>query len=398
VPRRPAVAARAAGRQTARRWVILSAVSQFSRSLIAWQRRAGRHDLPWQGTRDPYRIWLSEIMLQQTQVAAVIPYFERFVTRYPDVQRLARASLHDVLRLWSGLGYYARARNLHRAARVVARDRGGRFPDTVAGLAQLPGVGPSTAGAIAAFAFGRPAPILDGNVKRLLARCFGVEGYPGDAAVAAQLWSLAEAQLPRRAIETYTQALMDLGATVCTRTRPQCPRCPLSAQCVALREARVQTLPAPRPRKALPLRRETWLVASQGRRVLLQRRPAEGLWGGLWVFPRLASGPRAADAVRRSLGGKPASLRRRAPFEHGFTHFRLRVQPIECAFAAQPQRRPPGTRWMGFAEALRAAQPTPVARLLRAILSERSAPPARRAPKPAARGAVRRRRSRAAPA
>jgi len=390
LPRAPrAVKLRAAG---------LSTVTQFSRSLIAWHGRAGRRDLPWQGTRDPYRIWLSEIMLQQTQVAAAIPYFERFVARFPDVQRLARASLHDVLRLWSGLGYYARARNLHRAARVVARERGGRFPESVEGLVQLPGVGRSTAGAIAAFAFGRRAPILDGNVKRLLARCFAVAGYPGDAAVAAQLWSLAEALLPRRAIETYTQALMDLGATVCTRTRPQCLHCPLRAQCVALRDARVQTLPELRPRRPLPLRRETWLVASHGGRVLLERRPAEGLWGGLWAFPRLAGGGRAADAVRRSLGEQPASMRRRTPFEHGFTHFRLRVQPIECELAAQPAGRLPRTRWMPFAEALRAAQPTPVARLLRAVLSERSARSARRVPTPAARGAVSRRRSRAAPA
>jgi A/G-specific adenine glycosylase len=372
-------------------------VSQFSRTLIAWQRRAGRRDLPWQGTRDPYRVWLSEVMLQQTQVSAVIPYYARFVARFPDVQSLARASLHDVLRLWSGLGYYARARNLHRAARAIART-GGSFPDTVEGLAQLPGVGRSTAGAIAAFAFGRRAPILDGNVKRLFARCFGVAGYPGDAAVAAQLWSLAEALLPRRAIETYTQALMDLGATVCTRTRPQCPRCPLRAQCIALRDARVQALPAPRPRRPLPLRRETWLVAWHGRRVLLERRPAEGLWGGLWVFPRLAGGGRVADALRRNLGEKPASTRRRAPFEHGFTHFRLRVQPIECELAALPTGALPRTRWMSVAEALRAAQPTPVARLLRALLSERSARPVRRAPKPAGQGAARRRRSRAAPA
>ncbi|MDX1374538.1 MAG: A/G-specific adenine glycosylase, partial [Burkholderiales bacterium] len=247
-------------------------MSRFSRTLVAWQRRAGRRDLPWQGTRDPYRVWLSEIMLQQTQVAAAIPYYERFVARYPDVRALARASQHDVLRLWSGLGYYARARNLHRAARVVVREHAGRFPDTVEGLARLPGVGRSTAGAIAAFAFGRRAAILDGNVKRLLARCFGIEGYPGTPAVAARLWALAESLLPRRAIGTYTQALMDLGATLCTRARPQCGRCPLAAQCVALREARVESLPAPRPRRRLPLRSETWLVAVSGGRVLLERR------------------------------------------------------------------------------------------------------------------------------
>ena len=373
-------------------------MSRFSRSLIAWQRRAGRRDLPWQGTRDAYRIWLSEIMLQQTQVATVVPYYERFVARYPDVESLARASQDDVLRLWSGLGYYARARNLHRAARVVARDCGGRFPDTLEGLVQLPGVGRSTAGAIAAFAFGRRAPILDGNVKRLLARCFGVEGYPGQAQVAARLWALAESLLPRRAIETYTQALMDLGATVCTRARPECARCPLDAQCVALRDARVPSLPAPRPRKRLPLRSETWLVASQGRRVLLERRPAEGLWGGLWAFPRLAADGRTAAAVGRTFGKKPSQWVRAAPFEHGFTHFRLRVQPLECDFAVLPAGRPAGTRWMSFAQALRTAQPAPVTRLLRRLLSARSARPARPARPRAARAVRRRRPSRAAPA
>jgi A/G-specific adenine glycosylase len=373
-------------------------VSRFSRTLIAWQRRAGRHDLPWQGTRDPYRIWLSEIMLQQTQVTAVIPYYERFVARYPDVLGLARASQHDVLRLWSGLGYYARARNLHRAARVVALEHDGRFPDTAERLARLPGVGRSTAGAIAAFAFGRRAPILDGNVKRLLARCFGIPGFSGDATVAMRLWSLAEALLPRRGIEAYTQALMDLGATVCTRARPRCTQCPLRTQCVALRTDRVAALPAPRPRRARPLRRETWLLALDDDHVLLERRPAEGLWGALWAFPRLVTVRGARDAARRLLGAAPKRVRTRAVFEHGFTHYRLRVRPIECEFPARPLAKPAHTRWMSFAQALRMAQPTPVTRLLRALLNERSARPARRAPRPAARDVPRRRPPRARPA
>lgn len=371
------------------------AVSHFSRTLIAWQRRAGRHDLPWQAARDPYRIWLSEIMLQQTQVSAVIPYYERFVARFPDVRSLARASQHEVLRLWSGLGYYARARNLHRSARIVAQRRAGRFPDTAEGLAQLPGVGRSTAGAIAAFAFGQRAPILDGNVKRLLARCFGIEGYPGEAQVTQRLWTLAESLLPRRAIEPYTQALMDLGATVCTRRRPRCAQCPLRAQCIALLEGRVSELPAPRPLRARPLRRETWLIALHDGQVLLERRPAEGVWGGLWALPRLDV---RRDAVHRLLGARPQRLRRRAAFEHGFTHFRLWVQPMECDFAARPPGRPPHTRWLPLAQALRSAQPAPVTRLLRELLSERRARRARRAPSPAGRGARRHRRSRAAPA
>lgn len=373
-------------------------MNRFAPTLIAWQRRAGRRDLPWQGSRDPYRIWLSEIMLQQTQVAAVAPYYERFVARFPDVGALARAPLGEVLRLWSGLGYYARARNLHRAARVIVRDQRGRFPATREGWCALPGVGRSTAGAIAAFAFAQREAILDGNVKRLLARCFGIEGYPGETVVAAQLWALAESLLPRRDIETYTQALMDLGATLCTRSRPECSRCPLSKQCIALRKGRVDALPTPRPRRARPLRRETWLVAMYGDRVLLERRPAEGLWGGLWTFPRVAEGSRAADRVRQALGKAPDRTRRRAPFEHGFTHFRLRVQPLETLYSALPPRRPVGTRWMRLAQATRAAAPTPVARLLRALVSERRAAPARPARRRAAQAAPHRRRSRAAPA
>jgi len=371
------------------------AVSRFPRALIAWQRRAGRHDLPWQGARDPYRIWLSEIMLQQTQVGAVVPYYERFLTRFPDVHSLARASQHEVLRFWSGLGYYARARNLHRAARIVARERAGRFPDTVDGLAQLPGVGRSTAGAIAAFAFGRRAAILDGNVKRLLTRCFGIEGYPGEARITQRLWALAQSLLPQRAIEAYTQALMDLGATVCTRSRPRCAQCPLRTQCIALREDRVSDLPAPRPRRERPLRRETWLIARHRGRVLLEQRPAEGVWGGLWAFPRLVA---RRDAVHDMLGAPPQRMRRRAAFEHGFTHFRLHVQPIECDFAARPPGRPPRARWLSLAQARRSAQPAPVAQLLRALLNEAGARPSRRAPRPAGPGARRRRRSRAAPA
>jgi len=218
-------------------------VPGFARKLVLWQRRDGRHGLPWQGTRDPYRIWLSEIMLQQTQVAAVLSYYERFLARFPDIAALARATEEEVLSLWSGLGYYARGRNLLLAAREVVRQ--GSFPDTREGILALPGIGPSTAAAIAAFAFGRRAAILDGNVKRVLARCFGIEGDKGQ-------WALAQRLLPPSAIETYTQALMDLGATVCTRANPACERCPVARDCVARRDGRIHELPAPRKRKPLP--------------------------------------------------------------------------------------------------------------------------------------------------
>ncbi len=331
-------------------------MSAFARKLVRWQRVAGRHGLPWQGTRDPYRVWLSEIMLQQTQVAAVIPYYERFLARFPDVHALARAPEDAVLRLWSGLGYYARARNLHKAARAVASM--GSFPDTVEGLEALPGVGRSTAGAIAAFAFGRRAAILDGNVKRVLARRFG---GPDD------LWALAESLLPEKDIGTYTQALMDLGATVCTRANPDCARCPVAADCVARRDGRIAELPAPKPRRAIPSRRATWLVLAHGGKVLLEQRPSKGLWGGLWTFPERVPGALPAQ-VRERFGCEAGVTRKLASLEHGFTHFRLAIQPLRVEVRAPGGSRK-GQRWMAPAAALRAAIPVPVRAILERLSS-----------------------------
>ena len=315
----------------------------FPERLIAWQRRHGRSDLPWQGTRDPYRIWLSEVMLQQTQVTAVIPYYQRFLEKYPTAEALAAAQEDDVLRLWSGLGYYARGRNLLLAARDVARR--GAFPDTPETLGELPGIGRSTAAAIAVFAFGRRAAILDGNVKRVLSRCFGVEDEDG-------LWLLAERLLPKRNLETYTQALMDLGALVCTRGKPKCERCPVADQCVARRQKRVHELPAPRARKPLPTRRATWFVYLWGKEVLLERRPSRGLWGGLWAFPE----------KRIFQAGKAKRL---PPVEHGFTHFRLRAQPLVHRLAKAADA--PGVLWLDLEDAVRAAVPAPVRMLLLAL-------------------------------
>ncbi|HEX5093477.1 MAG TPA: A/G-specific adenine glycosylase [Burkholderiales bacterium] len=314
----------------------------FAESLVRWQRRHGRHGLPWQATRDPYRVWLSEIMLQQTQVATVVPYYRRFLERFADVQALAGADEEEVLRLWSGLGYYARGRNLHAAAKAVAA--AGAFPRSAEALCELPGVGRSTAAAIAVFAFGRRAAILDGNVKRVLARRFGTT----DEAVQ---WDQAESLLPRRNLRAYTQALMDLGATVCTRTKPNCGACPVARGCVARREGRIADLPAPRRRRALPLRRATWYVHVNAGKVLLERRPPKGLWGGLWVFPETR------------LPG--AATRRRLPaLEHGFTHFRLLARPVVCT---APDAAAPGQRWMDVAEARGAAVPAPVRRVLGAL-------------------------------
>ena len=344
----------------------------FATSLVAWQRTHGRHGLPWQGTRDPYRIWLSEVMLQQTQVETVIPYYLRFLERFPDVGALASAPEEEVLRLWSGLGYYSRARNLHRAAQHLASKRNGRFPDSVEGLLELPGVGRSTAAAIAAFAFGRRAAILDGNVKRVLSRAFGVEGYPGERAVEARLWQLAEAQLPARGIERYTQALMDLGATVCVRARPRCGACPLAACCVARRDGRVAELPAARPRRTLPRRDVTWLVLLDAGRVLLERRAAPGLWGGLWAFPEV-SGKRTQAHLQQALGCELRLVERLAPLEHAFTHFRLRARPLLYALRNRAARaEQPGRLWLELGEAQGAAAPAPVKRLLAQIAARRA--------------------------
>jgi A/G-specific adenine glycosylase len=330
-------------------------VPEFAQKLVLWQRRHGRHGLPWQGTRDPYRIWLSEIMLQQTQVAAVIPYYERFLARFPDIAALAGASEDEVLRLWSGLGYYARGRNLLRAAREVAR--AGRFPDTYEEIRALPGVGPSTAAAISAFAFGRRAAILDGNVKRVLARCFGIEGLKAQ-------WTLAHELLPARGIESYTQALMDLGATVCTRTRPACERCPVARGCVALRQGRIDELPSTRARKPLPLKHATWLVLLHKGEVLLERRPDAGIWGGLWVFPE-GRNAGAAAICRKNFSCEIARARKMPLIEHGFTHFRLNIQPLLCSVKKKlPRAEAPGRIWLDVAEAVRAAVPAPVRKLL----------------------------------
>jgi A/G-specific adenine glycosylase len=328
-------------------------VPGFAAKLVAWQKKHGRHGLPWQDTRDPYRVWLSEIMLQQTQVAAVIPYYRRFLERFPDVEKLAAADEDAVLQLWSGLGYYARGRNLHAASRQVVKL--GRFPDDAESLQSLRGVGRSTAAAIAVFAFGRREAILDGNVKRVLSRRYGT----GDG-----LWELAESLVPARDVETYTQALMDLGATVCTRSRPACERCPVAADCVALREGRIAELPVRKARKALALRTATWLVMLQGGEVLLERRPSSGLWGGLWTFPELTGDDARAECKAR-FGCAVSVPEKLAQVRHGFTHFNLEAQPLLCRVRkSTPAAGEAGLIWLGLADAARAAIAVPVRKVL----------------------------------
>ena len=287
-------------------------------------------------------------MLQQTQVAAVIPYYERFLRRFPDVRALAAATEEEVLQLWSGLGYYSRGSNLHAAAKVIAASG---FPVTSGALRELPGVGRSTAAAVAAFAFGERAAILDGNVKRVLSRCFGIVDE-------RDLWKKAESLLPAKGIEPYTQALMDLGATVCVRRNPRCDSCPVRGGCVARKEGRIAELPAPRAKRELPVRRAQWHVYRHGSEVLLERRPSRGLWGGLWTFPESP----LYRARGRALPG----------FEHGFTHFRLRVEPRLYVLKSKGSKfSSPGCMWVDIDDAAHAAVPTPVRALLESLSAAR---------------------------
>jgi A/G-specific adenine glycosylase len=309
----------------------------FAKAVLAWYDDHGRHDLPWQRDASPYHVWLSEIMLQQTQVATVIPYYERFTDRFPDVASLARAGIDEVLHLWSGLGYYARARNLHRAAAIVLEDHGGRFPDTLEALMALPGIGRSTAGAILSSALGGRAPILDGNVKRVLARYHAVEGWPGKNAVAARLWELAEQHTPQQRVADYTQAIMDLGATLCTRSRPGCDRCPVHERCEAHRQGREADFPGRKPQRDKPTRQTVFLVAcSPGKELFLERRPASGIWGGLWCFPEAESESAAIEICRQRFGEEPGSTRRLPGLRHSFTHYHLEISPLLCSLERRP--------------------------------------------------------------
>jgi A/G-specific adenine glycosylase len=336
----------------------------FTEQLIRWQASAGRHDLPWQKTQDAYRIWLSEIMLQQTQVSTVMAYYARFLNSFPDVQTLAAAPIEAVLTHWAGLGYYARARNLHRCARSIVEQHAGKFPDSPEILMQLPGIGRSTAAAIAAFAYGKKAAILDGNVKRVLCRQFAIDGFPGLAAVDRKLWSLAENLLPTQGIEAYTQGLMDLGATLCTRSKPRCAECPVSGTCCALREQRQDQLPTARPKKTIPEKSACFVLISDGQRLLLERRPASGIWGGLLVPPE----GEPADVLLR-YGLKLRAARHLPPLRHTFTHFKLILEPILCQVEAPLICAEAGMEWVNIEEAAAAGVPTPIGKLIRQVAS-----------------------------
>jgi A/G-specific adenine glycosylase len=447
-------------------------VPSFAQRIINWQLQHGRHGLPWQGA-DAYCVWLSEIMLQQTQVATVIPYYQRFVASFPDIGALAAANEDDILSHWSGLGYYSRARNLHRAAQRIMQQHDGNFPHDFDAIIALPGIGRSTAAAISALAFRQHRAILDGNVKRVLARYCAIEGFTGDRKVEAQLWQQAEALLPmpdstplpakeitgdwavvvgqpgrtgrelqvkyvtpaqagvqfnqaldsglrrndqsgvnqrflsssirdrerngsNESISTYTQGLMDLGATICTRSKPDCEICPVQKDCRAYRSGRVAQLPSPRPRKMLPEKHSTFLLLMHGNDILLEKRPGSGIWGGLWCPPQFEDVQAAFDEFARmgiaqgktiqhsraggktspqgevSRNGYPANstynYEALPTFTHSFTHFRLHIAPLLIHVMYKPmQIQEPGRLWLDVEDALHAAIPTPVRRLLEGI-------------------------------
>ena len=336
----------------------------FAARVVAWQRAHGRHDLPWQRTRDAYRVWLSEVMLQQTQVATVVPYYERFVAAFPDVRALAAADPDRVLALWSGLGYYSRARHLHEAARRVVGDHLGVFPADAATLATLPGIGASTAAAIAAFASGERGAILDGNVKRVLARHRGVGGDPGAPAVEARLWAIARRLVPREHVEAYTQGMMDLGATLCARTKPRCGECPVARDCVARREGRTAELPGRRTRRALPRREVQLLWIERAGEVLLERRPSTGVWGRLWSLPEADAGADPVAALVERHGVRARLVERLAPVEHAFTHYALTMHPVRLVATRMRGEAPADCRWAARAELAGLALPAPIRSLL----------------------------------
>ena len=345
----------------------------FSFQLIHWQKVHGRHSLPWQNTRDPYAIWLSETMLQQTRVTTVIPYYQRFLQRFPDIKSLSLAPLDDVLALWSGLGYYSRGRNLHKAARLIVRDYQGKFPCENSSIRQLPGIGRSTAAAIQVFAFGKRFAILDGNVKRVLIRYFGVKGYPGERKTEELLWRRAEELLPENNvdgdIEAYSQGLMDLGSTVCTRAKPKCSICPIHLKCTALQKNNIDKLPITRPRKSLLVKETMMLIIIMQKEVLLEQRPSKGLWGGLWCLPEMPVNENISFYCTQNFGIKIEQLIHLSTIDHSFTHFKLRIHPrFILANSKKLKINQDERRWISLGRATELGIPAPVRKILNSNL------------------------------
>jgi A/G-specific adenine glycosylase len=346
-------------------------VSVFAEKLIAWQQVHGRHDLPWQQTRDPYAVWVSEIMLQQTQVSAVIGYYGRFMARFPTIASLAEATQDEVMQHWSGLGYYSRARNLHHAAQTIMREHAGVFPQDFIQIQTLKGIGRSTAAAISVFSFQQPQTILDGNVKRVLARLHAVDGWPGLPLIEKRLWSLAESLLPAKNLPAYIQGLMDFGATLCTRSKPRCHDCPMQGECLAFQQQRVAQLPVSKPRKAIPEKQTTMLMILDGGEILLEKRPDKGIWGGLWSFPECQPDQISVQQTQERYGLQAESLEGLPVLWHTFTHFKLEITPQPLQLVGERPVLPPHLQWLPLADAITAALPTPVRTLLKTLQQSR---------------------------
>ncbi|MCB5185919.1 A/G-specific adenine glycosylase [Methylobacillus gramineus] len=357
---------------------VASSLIPIAERLIAWQKVHGRHDLPWQNTHDAYAIWVSEIMLQQTQVTAVIGYYQKFMQRFPDIASLAASSQEDVMQHWSGLGYYSRARNLHKSAQIIVQQHDGDFPQDFDAIQALPGIGRSTAAAISSFAFGFSQPILDGNVKRVFARHFLVEGWPGLPRVEKGMWQIAQEMQPEQEMGAYAQGLMDLGATLCTRSRPRCLDCPLQDSCGAYLQQRVKELPASKPRKVIPEKQVQMLILRHGDRVLLEKRPGSGIWGGLWSLPELALEEDGVTWAQQHLHMRGLALLEPLPLlSHAFTHFILHIQPQPVLALELPmQLQEPGWAWMELSQAINAALPVPVRKILQQLQKRDSGSPA----------------------
>jgi A/G-specific adenine glycosylase len=347
----------------------METLSGFSDKVLGWFESNGRKDLPWQQDPTPYRVWISEIMLQQTQVTTVIPYYERFMQSFPDVATLASANIDDVLHHWSGLGYYARARNLHKAAAILCDAHGGNFPERIDDVIALPGIGRSTAGAILSLSRGERHPILDGNVKRVLARCFAIDGWPGTSAVAARLWALSGEVTPGNRCAEFNQAMMDLGAMVCTRSSPACDTCPLADECLAHASGTETAYPGRKPKKAKPRRSTRMIVVRRGETVYLQKRPPAGIWGGLWSLPELAADEDIRDWCDTRLGAEPFGIEEWDVLQHSFTHFDLDIHPVAMTVAkpADGVAEPDGI-WYDLTEPPAIGLAAPVRGLLHLVL------------------------------
>lgn len=346
--------------------------TDFQHRILTWFDRHGRKHLPWQQDITPYRVWVSEIMLQQTQVTTVIPYYERFMTRFPTVEALAEAPEDDVLQHWSGLGYYARARNLHKAAQQVVADHAGEFPRSVDALAALPGIGRSTAGAIASISMDLAAPILDGNVKRVLTRLHAVEGWPGQPKVHDQLWQIAEHYTPAQRTGDFTQAMMDLGATLCTRSKPACTICPLADLCAARAQGRQGEFPHSKPKKALPVKATWMLILQQDDDLLLYKRPRSGIWGGLWSFPEFPTAEALTDTLACHFSPRQQRREDWLPFRHTFSHYHLDIHPVRIRVRKRPDTIMEGTGqvWYNRAQLDALGLAAPVRKLIDQLLQE----------------------------